>query len=215
MRRETAGNKIKRAIALGGFAVFLVVSLFGNPGDDKTQAVAYAKESADTQKENVQNAQNVRIDLADGTYEIAVTMSGGSGKASISSPTVMTVQDGLVTARIIFSSPNYDYMKVGEETFYPVNTEGNSTFEIPVTVFDGEMQVIADTTAMSTPHEITYTLYFDSSSLAGENAGTESRLEDEEMEDIFAMTGYAVGAVVGLAVIVGAIIYVKGHRKDA
>ena len=47
----------------------------------------------------------------------------------------------------------------------PVNTEGNSVFEIPVSGFDWKMPVLADTTAMSTPHEIDYTLTFDSASL--------------------------------------------------
>lgn len=46
-----------------------------------------------------------------------------------------------------------------------MNKDGNSTFEIPVTVFDAEMEVTADTVAMSTPHEIEYTLNFDSSSM--------------------------------------------------
>ena len=41
-------------------------------------------------------------------------------------------------------------------------------FEIPVTVFDRKMAVAADTTAMSTPHEIEYTLLFDSSSIKTE-----------------------------------------------
>ena len=35
-------------------------------------------------------------------------------------------------------------------------------FEIPVSVFDAEMEVTADTVAMSEPHEIDYTLNFDS-----------------------------------------------------
>lgn len=38
--------------------------------------------------------------------------------------------------------------------------DGNSTFEIPVSVFDAEMEVTADTVAMSEPHEIDYTLKF-------------------------------------------------------
>ena len=54
---------------------------------------------------------------------------------------------------------------VGEEKYEPVNTEGNSSFEIPVTVFDQKQKVIADTTAMSVPHEIDYTLIFDSESI--------------------------------------------------
>jgi len=60
-------------------------------------------------------------------------------------------------------------MKVGEEKFLPVNQGGEtSMFEIPVTVFDRKMAVSADTTAMSTPHEIEYTLQFDSASIKAE-----------------------------------------------
>ena len=75
------------------------------------------------------------------------------------------VKDGKAEATIIWSSSNYDYMRVDEEKFLPVNTEGNSTFVITVTGFDSPLTVYADTTAMSTPHEIEYTLTFDSSTL--------------------------------------------------
>ncbi|MFR6378865.1 MAG: hypothetical protein ACLUNZ_02580 [Evtepia sp.] len=37
-----------------------------------------------------------------------------------------------LTATIEWSSSNYDYMKVDDVQYDPVNTEGNSTFEIPV-----------------------------------------------------------------------------------
>lgn len=43
-----------------------------------------------------------------------------------------------------------------------VGFEGGSTFDIPVRVLDTPLTVIGDTTAMSTPHEIEYTLTFDS-----------------------------------------------------
>ena len=56
-------------------------------------------------------------------------------------------------------------MKIGDEKYEPVNTDGNSAFEIQVTVFDSKQKVIADTIAMSTPHEIEYTLTFDSESI--------------------------------------------------
>ncbi|MBP3205889.1 MAG: hypothetical protein J6M66_10770 [Lachnospiraceae bacterium] len=151
--------------------------------------------------------QAAQIDLPDGTYEIAVTLSGGSGKASVSSPAVMTVQDGQASARIVFSSSHYDYMRVAEQTYYPVNTEGNSTFEIPVLTLDSEMPVVADTTAMSTPHEISYTLYFDSSSLPEQNA--------EHTAELYAVFGYGTGAVVGIGVLAGLIIFWKGRKKDA
>ena len=106
--------------------------------------------------------------LKDGTYLVDVTLEGGSGKASVESPAKITAKDGEYTATIIFSSPNYDYMIVGGEKYLPVNTEGNSTFEIPVEGFDFKQQVSADTTAMSKPHEIDYTLYFDSTTIQAE-----------------------------------------------
>ena len=78
----------------------------------------------------------------------------------------LTVADGIMTATIVWSSPNYDYMLVDGEKYLPVNTDGNSTFEIPVAALDTALAVTADTVAMSTPHEIDYTLTFDGATLA-------------------------------------------------
>lgn len=100
------------------------------------------------------------LGLEDGEYTANVTLEGGSGRATVDSPANLVVKDGEVTATIVWSSPNYDYMLVGGEKYEPVNTEGNSTFEIPVDGFDYPMEVVADTVAMSEPHEIEYTLTF-------------------------------------------------------
>ena len=105
------------------------------------------------------------LGLEDGRYMVAVSLSGGSGKASVQSPTALYVKDGACTAIIGWSSPNYDYMKVDGVQYLPIPNEDNSAFEIPVFCFDRPMAVIADTVAMSEPHEIAYTLTFDSSSL--------------------------------------------------
>ena len=102
---------------------------------------------------------------ADGTYTCDVTLEGGSGRAAVDSPAALTVADGKMTATIVWSSPTYDYMIVDGEKYLPTNTEGNSTFEIPVSALDTALDVTADTVAMSTPHEIEYTLTFDSASL--------------------------------------------------
>lgn len=102
---------------------------------------------------------------ADGTYTCEVTLEGGSGRAAVDSPAALTVADGKMTATIVWSSPNYDYMLVDGKKYLPTNTEGNSTFEIPVSALDTALDVTADTVAMSTPHEIEYTLTFDSASL--------------------------------------------------
>ena len=103
---------------------------------------------------------------ADGTYTCAVTLEGGSGRATVESPAALTVADGAMTATIVWSSPNYDYMLIDGEKYLPINTEGNSTFVIPVAALDTALAVTADTVAMSTPHEIDYTLTFDSATLA-------------------------------------------------
>lgn len=97
---------------------------------------------------------------ADGSYTCEVTLEGGSGRATVDSPAALTVADGKMTATIVWSSPNYDYMIVDGEKYLPTNTEGNSTFEIPVAALDTPLAVVADTVAMSTPHEIEYTLTF-------------------------------------------------------
>lgn len=109
------------------------------------------------------SASNLGLD--DGEYTVDVTLSGGSGRASVESPAKLTVSGGEFTATILWSSSNYDYMLVDGVQYDPVNTEGNSTFEIPVLTFDTPVAVQADTTAMSQPYLIDYTLTFDSSSI--------------------------------------------------
>ena len=105
------------------------------------------------------------LKLADGRYLVEVKLAGGSGKARVQSPTELSVKDGRCTARIGWSSKNYDYMKVEGEKFLPIPNEEYAAFELPVLFFDRPMAVIADTVAMSEPHEIRYTLRFDSDSL--------------------------------------------------
>lgn len=105
------------------------------------------------------------LGLSDGTYTVSVRLEGGSGKARVESPAVLRIEGGAACATITWGSSSYDYMRIDEEKFLPLNTGGNSTFEIPVASFDRKLTVFADTTAMSTPHEIEYTLYFDSSTI--------------------------------------------------
>ncbi len=90
---------------------------------------------------------------------------GGSGRASVQSPAKIHVENGQATATIVWSSSNYDYMIVDGQKYLPMENTETATFEIPVSVFDRKITVAADTTAMSTPHEITYTLYFESASV--------------------------------------------------
>lgn len=98
--------------------------------------------------------------LEDGTYTCEVSLSGGSGRAKVESPAKLTVKDGVIMATIVWSSPNYEYMLVGEQRYEPIQTEGNAVFEIPVTL-DEDNAVSASTIAMSQPHLVDYILHFD------------------------------------------------------
>ena len=102
----------------------------------------------------------------DGNYTADVTLSGGTGRAAVLSPAALRCSNGQFTATIVWSSPNYDYMKVNGVRYDLVSAPGeNSAFEIPVAAFDQALAVIADTVAMSEPHEVEYALTFHSSTL--------------------------------------------------
>jgi hypothetical protein len=111
-----------------------------------------------------ENGQYEDGQYEDGQYEIEVKMSGGSGRATVESPAKLTIAEGAATARIVWSSPHYTYMLIDGVYYYPVNTGGNSAFEIPVSL-DEDIALAAETVAMSSPREIEYTLRFDSATL--------------------------------------------------
>ena len=135
-------------------------------------------------------AQPFTLDKEDGEYSIQVDLEGGSGKASVTSPTIFTVKNRQAYAQIQWSSSNYDYMVVDGEKYFPTNEEGmNSVFEIPILTMDEGMSVIADTTAMGAPHEINYTLTFYSDSI-----GSKSQLPQEAAKRVVAV---AIVIIVG------------------
>ena len=151
----------------------------GSTEDGETTEASTEDGAADNNIEEIPAAKvthpdwmPVNLDVQDGTYTMEVSLTGGSGKATIVSPATIVVADETATATIEWSSPNYDYMIVNGQTYLPVQTEGNSVFEIPILALDQEIPVIGDTTAMSKPHEVEYMLTFDSDTVqpAKENA---------------------------------------------
>ena len=158
---EYGGKSMKMKTILTKTAGILLAAVLLATGAGSQNMAVQAAESS---------TESVSSDLADGKYAVDVTLEGGSGRATISSPAILTVENGQATARIEWSSSHYDYMKVGDVQYDPVNEEGNSVFQIPVTVFDEPMEIVADTTAMSVPHEIEYTLTFNSASLKSEKS---------------------------------------------
>lgn len=127
----------------------------------------------------------------DGEYCVSVEITGGSGKATVNNPTLMQVIDGKPYADLVWSSANYDYMIVDDVCYENLSEEGmNSTFRIPITVWDYPMDVIADTTAMGKPVEIHYQLYF-----YEESVGDKAQLPQEAAKRVLAVA--AVIIVVG------------------
>lgn len=140
--------------------------------------------------------------LPDGAYCVDVALSGGSGKASITSPAPLDIRDGQGYAELTWSSANYDYMIVDGVRYDNEAEPGRySVFTIPVTAWNEPMEVIADTTAMGHPVEITYELTFLVDSIADRS---------ELPQDAAIRVLYMAGAII----IVGGILnaYVKKKR---
>ncbi|MCM1087318.1 MAG: ABC transporter substrate-binding protein [Muribaculaceae bacterium] len=191
------------------------LALIGTKGkwyDHKVSVSAPVPLEAGAQIEDVQ-LQKERTGMPqDGTYSMDITFEGGSGKAEILSPVTVTVADGKATAIVEWSSPNYDYMIVDGEKYFPINTEGNSVFEIPVLVFDEPMVVIGDTVAMSKPHEIEYTLTFHTIS---ENALIYERSMELQYAENFTVDYYEDGYTLLTTTMDGMQFFIVPEGKEA
>lgn len=85
------------------------------------------------------------------------TFSGGTGKVTISCPTIK-VENSAVTATLVFSSPNYPTVTVDGVTYTATHEGKTSIFTIPAVVNE-DMTIVGTTTAMSKPHDIDYTIH--------------------------------------------------------
>ena len=153
-----------------------------------------------TQADNPKYNEPMTVDLEDGEYSINVSMTGGSGRATISTPTLMIVKDGKAYAQLLWSSTYYDWMKVGGVTYENETTDGgNSTFTIPISTMDYNIPVVADTTAMGDAVAIDYTLTFYRESIGGK-----SLIPQEATKRV---------VIVAVAVIIGGFILNFGTKK--
>ncbi len=175
---------------------------------DDASAANDAAGSTGSQAENSKTQQTaepvpVEINLDDGTYSIQVNMTGGSGRASVSSPTWLIVKDHKAYAKLLWSSSYYDYMLVGGKKYLNESEDGgNSTFTIPITNMDGAMEVVADTTAMGDPVAIDYRLTFYEDSV-----GSKSQIPQEAAIDVLILAA--------VIIVVGGVLnyFVKKRRK--
>jgi hypothetical protein len=146
---------------------------YGDPIESSGASAAKTASDVALSKTGKENPETgaVPIDLPDGEYSIEVNMTGGSGRASVSSPTWLIVEDGYAYARLLWSSSYYDYMIIDEVRYDNLTDDGsNSTFKIPILAMDEEIPVVADTTAMGDPVEIEYHLTFYSTTIDDKDA---------------------------------------------
>ena len=144
----------KRRISAIILAVLLLVQMFAGCGAGTNTG------AAGSTSDGAKSGGTESAVLEDGEYTVNVTLEGGSGKATVDETAKVTVTDGQAYATIVWSSIYYDYMIVDGEKYLNENEGGNSTFTFPIEGVPCQMEVTGDTTAMSTPHEIDYTLTF-------------------------------------------------------
>lgn len=112
--------------------------------------------------ENIEDETSSEDALSEQIGEtINVSLEGGTGKVSLITPTTIKQDNNGYNVTLEWSSKNYDYMIVDGVKYLPVEVNEHSIFEIPVSNIDKPLEVIADTVAMSKPHEIEYTITFE------------------------------------------------------
>lgn len=135
----------------------------GNSGTTGNNTTNNGKPDQESKYESDLNKSTARVNsttgLKDGVYTPdSFSWSGGTGKVSINCSKV-TVTGGQAYATITFSSPHYQYVKANGNVYYPSAKTGSSTsFVIPVEL-NKNNSVVGMTTAMSTAHEIKYTIF--------------------------------------------------------
>ena len=140
------------------------VSSCGYAGVLSSDKVAAGNHSHETDKAGSESAPAIMVNI---------TMTGGSGKAYVTSPVAVIQKDGMLYATLVWSSRNYDYVIVDKVRYDNENPGGNSTFTVPVKSLDEPFTFIADTTAMSTPHEIEYTIEWNTDTASSDKSSEE------------------------------------------
>ncbi len=137
------------------------------------------------------------------TYLIDIGFEGGTGKAYIESPVEVSSVDGDLTAVFVWNSVNYDYMIVGGVRYDNENPGGPSTFTVSIDNITEPLTVIGDTVAMSTPHEIEYTVVWGEATVTSSEVYEGSAVSESELFEALEkaglsktgemIPGYAVG----------------------
>lgn len=123
------------------------------------------------------------------------SFTGGTGRVQVTCPAIRTDEGGQAYATITFSSPNYTSVRVGEQQYDCTCDESSSTVEIPVNVNQSTV-IYGTTTAMSTAHEIEYTLFISVDTAPANPAQIPGLTWESSMEPVYA-EGFSVDYYAG------------------
>ncbi len=119
-----------------------------------------------------QDSEAASASLSAGVYTPdEFILTGGTGRVKISCEKV-EIRDGQAFATIVFSSPNYKCVRIGDVVYDSVCDEKTSRVEFPVTV-NQSMTMFGTTTAMSAAHEVEYSIFIRVDALKSESAAVE------------------------------------------
>lgn len=141
--------------------------------------------------------------LRDGEYKAEIILSGGTGRTTIQSPANVYIENGVITAEIIWSSSSYDLMIVDGKEYKPISNDGKSVFLVEIPSADTPLDIKAETVAMSAPHIIDYTITVsgsefktNTSSDTSENSSLTSEELQSMLESMVATPASGTGSVV-------------------
>lgn len=125
----------------------------------------------------------------EGDFQTEIMLEGGTGRTTIQSPARVRIENDVITAEIVWSSPNYDLMIVGDKEYTPLSNEnGQSVFMVEIPSLDVPLEIKAETVAMSAPHLIDYTITVSGREILNsesESISSESRsLTSEELSSM-------------------------------
>ena len=138
----------------------------GTETETETGTETETEPGTETETENISEAELFPVHteeagLREGNYSFEGELAGGSGRAHFDGPLLLTVEEDGCFLTFTMSSPFYDYVLVNGERFEPLERDGNSTFRVPLVMLNEDFLFTADTTAMSEPHEIDYSVRID------------------------------------------------------
>ncbi len=105
------------------------------------------------------------MEYKDGQYNIKVELSGGDGTESIQTPTSFEIEDGEMTATVIWKDSDVDTMTVNGVEYAPVKDGANPTFKVVIPELDKDIDVFTETVTGTVAVTEDYTLNFKSDSL--------------------------------------------------